>query len=282
MKILSMFSLLVILTTSACQSQDFDSPPGYDLNHPRVYRMPDFLEEISGIAFYDGIHDTIYGEQDEAGTIYRIELGGAYIGKVTFKDHGDFEDIGIMGEEVIMLRSNGKMYGIPIDEVRKGQINTVTKWHHLLPDGEFEGLYADNENKKVYVLCKNCKHIDKDNKKVTGFIFKMNPLNEMTPDGKFHLNAKEIAKKTGEDKVNFKPSALAFNKTEGLWYILSSKNKMLVTANKEWEIKAVYHLDPHLYHQPEGIIFDENKNLYISNEGSKHQSGNIYKLAFRP
>lgn len=282
MKIPILLSFLTIFIFNACQSQNFDSPPGYDLNHPKVYRMPDELVEISGIAFYDSINDTIYAEQDEEGTIYSIELGGSYIGKATFKDHGDFEDIGIMGEEVIMLRSNGKMYGIPINEMRKGKISTVTKWHHLLPEGEFEGLYANNESRKVYVLCKNCKDIDKDNKKVTGFILKMNKLNELKRDGKFHLNSEKIAQLAGKDEVNFKPSALAFNKSSGLWYVLSSKNKMLVIANKNWKIKAVYLLDPHLYHQPEGLIFDKDQNLYISNEGAKHRLGTIYKFPFQP
>lgn len=282
MKLPILFIFLNILTFNACQSQNYYSPPGYDLNHPKVYKMPDELVEISGIAFYDSINDTIYAEQDEEGAIYSIELGGSYIGKATFQDHGDFEDIGIMGEEVIMLRSNRKLYGIPINEVRSGKISTVNTWHHLLPDGEYEGLYADNESKKLYVLCKNCKDIDEDNKKVTGFILKMNELNELKLDGKFQLNSEKIAQIAGKDEVNFKPSALAFNKLSGLWYILSSKNKMLVIANKDWTIKAVYLLDPHLFHQPEGIIFDKDQNLYISNEGDKHNLGNIYKFLFHP
>ncbi len=42
--------------------------------------------------------------------------------------------------------------------------------------------------------------------------------------------------------------------------------KILVIANSDWSIKNVYRLDASLYNQPEGIAFDKDNNLYISNE----------------
>ena len=49
-----------------------------------------------------------------------------------------------------------------------------------------------------------------------------------------------------------------------------------------WKIKNVYQLDPAIFHHPEGIAFDEQSNLYISNEGDETQNGNILKFERAP
>ena len=41
---------------------------------------------------------------------------------------------------------------------------------------------------------------------------------------------------------------------------------MLVMADENWKVKSVYPLNPSLFVQPEGIAFDRQQNLYISNE----------------
>ncbi len=48
---------------------------------------------------------------------------------------------------------------------------------------------------------------------------------------------------------------------------------MLVVTDTAWNIKQVYTLDPALFNQPEGITFDIDNNLYISNEGGNTKIG---------
>jgi hypothetical protein len=55
---------------------------------------------------------------------------------------------------------------------------------------------------------------------------------------------------------------------------------MLVVADGNWVIKAVYNLNPAIYIQPEGIAFDKQNNLYISNEGGDIHAGNILKITY--
>jgi uncharacterized protein YjiK len=56
---------------------------------------------------------------------------------------------------------------------------------------------------------------------------------------------------------------------------------LLVIADNEWNVKEVYHLDPARFRQPEGICFDNDNNLYISNEGDDLSEGNVLKFAFK-
>jgi uncharacterized protein YjiK len=46
-------------------------------------------------------------------------------------------------------------------------------------------------------------------------------------------------------------------------------------------VKEVYPLNPALFRQPEGIAFDNENNLYISNEGDDISKGNVLKFVFK-
>jgi uncharacterized protein YjiK len=53
---------------------------------------------------------------------------------------------------------------------------------------------------------------------------------------------------------------------------------MLVVLDDKWKVKAGYPLDPSIFKQPEGLAFDREGNMYISNEGGQ---GNAHLLLFR-
>jgi uncharacterized protein YjiK len=56
---------------------------------------------------------------------------------------------------------------------------------------------------------------------------------------------------------------------------------MLVIADNDWTVKEVYPLDRATFRQPEGIAFDGENNLYISNEGDDMSKGNVLKFVFK-
>lgn len=273
--------VLTLFAFAACsgKKQEYNSPKSYDLNHPKVYNMPESLFEISGIAFFNGRNDTLFAEQDEEGAVYTLSLGRNDVQKAVFKKHGDFEDIAICNNMVIMLRSDGKLYGMPLEQVRHGKIDSVKEWKNLLPQGEYEGLYADNTTQKIYVLYKTHPTPD-EHKKTSGYIFQLESNNNLAPAGHFQIPLSQIEEKSGKHKIHFKPSALAQSPKTKEWYILSSVNKMLVVTDTGWQVKAVWRLNPGLYVQPEGIAFDSDNNLYISNEGSKTTPGTIFKFNY--
>ena len=81
-------------------------------------------------------------------------------------------------------------------------------------------------------------------------------------------------------KSGLRVSAISRHPKSKEWYILSSAEKLLVIASSDWHIKSVYDLDSSTFNQPEGIAFDKDLNLYISNEGDEITNGNILK--FKP
>ncbi|WP_255496325.1 SdiA-regulated domain-containing protein [Mucilaginibacter sp. FT3.2] len=255
------------------------SPKGYDLNKPVKYYMPDELLEISGIAFKDGKGDSVYAEQDEDGKVYYLKLGEKKVNYTTFGKKGDYEDIAICRNQVIVLRSDGVLFSFPFNQVRSREAAGVQKLNNLLPTGEYEGMYADEKTGLLYVLCKHCAD-DKTTKNSSGYILALQPNGTLKQSGAFNVDVTAIQKLTDKKKISFHPSALAKNNNTNEWYILSSVNKILVVADVNWKIKAVYPLNSSIYNQPEGVAFDAQHNLYISNEGGKLSEGNILKFNY--
>jgi hypothetical protein len=275
--------LTLVFSGIACMEKSaFKSPPGYDLNNPVKYFMPESLLEISGIALYRGRADSVYAQQDENGRIYYMKLGEKKPTYSKFAGSGDYEDIAIMGDQVFMLRSDGTLYTFPFKQVRSGDIQNVQEFERLLPKGEYEGMYADEKEKQLYVLCKSCKD-DKSKNFVTVYFFDM--LSSGIPNTKMmgyaHINVKDIDARLGKTKPAFHPSALAKNARTNEWYILSSVNKALVITDAAWKVKAAYPLSAALFTQPEGIAFDNQGNLYISNEGDTLTPGTILKFTHK-
>jgi hypothetical protein len=275
---LAIFAAFTILTGVSCNGQQrYGSPQGYDLNNPIKYAMPESLLEISGITFYRGKGDVLYAEQDEEGKVFYFRPGDKQVNYTKFDKKGDYEDIAILGNQMIVLRSDGTLYTFPFNQVKTPAVTNVQKQVGLIPPGEYEGLYADDKTGQLYVLCKHCG--DKKTSKIGGgFILKADASGVLKQTGQFTINIKEIESILGKKKIQFHPSALAKNPVTNEWYILSSVNKLLVVADANWKVKAAYSINPSMFLQPEGIAFDSQTNLYISNEGDKLSPGNVLKF----
>ncbi|WP_214071193.1 SdiA-regulated family protein [Mucilaginibacter sp. dw_454] len=272
--------LTVFVALSCIDKRTFTSPPGYDLNNPVKYFMTDNLTEISGIAFRHGKPDSIYAEQDEEGKVYYFKLGDKKPAHSRFGKPGDFEDIAILNDQVVMLRSDGVLFVFPFNQVRSAEILAVQKLNDILPTGEYEGLFADERSNQLYVLCKHC-NVDNTRKTNTGYIFRVAHDGSVKQSGQFVVSVKDIEAKLDGSKIAFHPSAFAKNQNTNEWYIVSSVNKIIVVTDANFKVKNVYPIDPALFIQPEGIAFDNQNNLYISNEGSKTAAGTIYKFNYK-
>jgi hypothetical protein len=275
-----LFTAIGILSIACMDKKTYAGLPGYDLSQPTKYNMPDGLLEISGITFRNDKSDSVYAEQDEDGRVYYFKLGDKQIKYSTFGKSGDYEDIAILGDEMILLRSDGTLFTFPFKSVRNGDIADVQKQKDLLPPGEYEGMYADNKTGQLYILCKHCSD-DRTSKSSSGYIFKASAGGALKQSGQFSINVKEIEAMVGQKKVSFHPSAFTKRQASNEWYILSSVNKLIVVTDAAFKVKGVYPISPSLFLQPEGIAFDAQNNLYISNEGDKITPGNILKFNYK-
>ncbi|QXV64978.1 SdiA-regulated family protein [Mucilaginibacter sp. 21P] len=282
MKKLSYFItiLFIGITTISCGQGKSASGnlPGYDLNHPVKYDMPADLLEISGIAFNNGDASTIYAEQDEDGKLFWFKPGDKNISHTKFGKHGDYEDVAILNNYAILMRSDASFYTFPLSGIHTKDASGVQEFKQLLPVGEYEGMHADGG--KLYVLCKIGKGVD-HNKICNGYVVSLASNGSLSKTGNFSIDVKKIAALAGAKKMKFHPSALAKNPLTRQWYILSSVNKMIVVTDANWNVQQIYPIDPDMFLQPEGMAFDNQGNLYISNEGSKTQPGNILLFKYK-
>lgn len=275
------FTILLFVLFSACSNSQgpVKKLPHYDLSTPEIFPMPAELREISGITMMPGRNNLILAEQDEDGKLYYFTLGDQKIAHAKFGAKGDYEDITMYNNTIYILRSDGILFSFPASQALSGTITDVKSWTPVLQKGEYEGMFADQANKKLYILCKQCSG---ENKSSTGggSIFNLQNDGSITPAGKFQINIEEIEKITAKKRINFRPSALARNQVTNEWFILSSTNGMLVVTDANWKVKDVYPLDKNMFNQPEGIAFDTLTNLYISNEAGTGP-GNILKFTYR-
>lgn len=274
-------ALLSVMSFSCAQSQQkkYTSPKGYDLTKPTKYKMPDDLLEISGIAFIQGNPDVFYAIQDEEGKLFYGNLGDTRVEHTKYGKHGDYEDVAICGNTVIVLKSNGKLYTFPLGEIKEQELTHVQELTDILPPGEYESMYADEAAKKLYVLCKNCE-TEKTTKSSTGYIFNILPNRTVQAAGNFKIEVKQITDLIKDNKIKFRPSAMAKNPLTKEWYIVSAVNNLLVVTNAAFKVTAVYPLEHKTFLQPEGLAFDNKGNMYISNEGDEFSRGSVLKFTY--
>lgn len=272
--IIALFFLMI-----ACQETEKKKkvPGEYDLDNPEKFFMPGSLLEISGITFHHHANDTIYAIQDEEGSVFYLAWQQKKQDHVKFAKSGDYEDVAIVNNKVMVLKSNGALMSFPFADIHKEETE-AQEIKNLLPKGEYEAMYADDANALLYILCKNCEGDDGE-KSVSGYI--LHAGDSIYQNGAFKISVQEIKSLSKKMKKGFRPSALAQNPVTKEWFIVSAVNKLLVVTDSEWKVKNVWPLNGNMFNQPEGIAFDANGNLYISNEGDEFSEGNILKFARR-
>ncbi len=276
MKYLFFFLLSLLFGVISCIEPRpvYENPDGYDLNSPEKFFLSESLLEISGIAFHRDNLDSVWGVTDERGRIYGFRLGKKKTQPFKFGPQGDYEDMAIVQDKVFVLRSDGTLFAAFLDTDKK-KSEEVMEYADMLPKGEYEGLHIDERN-RLYILCKSCRK--EDHYSLKGYIVQIKN-NTPVQIGTFSIDSADIYSRV-DHKKKFRPSGLAQHRLTKDWYVISSVNKMLLIADSAWKVKDVYPLNPSVFRQPEGIVFDTDHNLYISNEGDETRNPNILKFDF--
>lgn len=285
MKGISLTACLIgLLSISACtqpKKVNYQSPKGYDINQPKVNFIWDELYEISGITFHKDKADTLFAVEDETGTIYRFRPASKDLKQSKFAKDGDYEGISISNGYAAVLKSDGTLYTFAASELNKEKADQVQEWKNLVPKGEYESLAAFSKDSLLYVICKQCP-LDKKTKKTSGYTLGLTTAGVLSRIGEFKIDNQQIEELSSLKGKSFRPSALAKNRRTNEWFILSSINKLLVVTDEDWQVTSVYPLDPKVFNQPEGMVFDAQGNLYISNEGGKSRKASLVMFTLTP
>jgi uncharacterized protein YjiK len=228
------------------------------------YDLPKKLKEISGLSYYK--NNQLACVNDEDGKVFIYDLTKKeVVEKIPFGKDGDYEGIEVVGNEVFILKSNGKINSFKIGEAYERTIDCTD------PDViEYEGLGYDPKNKRLLLAAKE-RVKDKDDKKmIYAYDF----------DRKVLFKNIAIPQEQITDEANgkdFRPSGIAVNPLTGQYFILASDGKKLLVLSENGQKEALISLDPKVFKQPEGICFSPDGTLFIASEG---KDGDGYILAF--
>jgi len=251
------------------------NPEGYNMKAAVQIKLPLELDEISGVAYY-AKDSSIFAINDEKGWLYKIKRGRE-IQRWKFSKGADFEDVVLLDSTFFVLQSNGNIIKLSFT----GQDNAVVAQQFYFSQSgestnEFEILYHDPGKNKLILICKDC---ETDKKKaLTTFSF--DPVSGNYSDSSFSINVTEIAKTIGETKIKFKPSAASINPKNGMLYIISAINKLLVITDVDGNFKNAYKIDEGIFKQPEGLTFTPAGGMIVSNEAADVGVADILYFAY--
>lgn len=282
--------------TSSKQASNEQLNPdfAYNLNQPdNTFEMPTTLLEISGLGWAeDGNLLTL---NDEIGKIFKIDKSkGTILGEYMFKpDGGDFEGIEMVNGTVYTVSSKGKIYAI--DNYSDATQLKVEKYttESLDKEADIEGLGYDAINNRLLLTCKAARSnpmerelwaFDLNQKK-----FSDTPISTILYKNiKSWLSEHKANTETFKDYLDDNPSEFHFGASgfavhpkTGDYYFLSSPGKILLVTDVKGNIKYFLKLDKKIHTQPEGIAFDSDGTLYISNEGKKEATPKIYQFSVK-
>jgi uncharacterized protein YjiK len=254
--------MLILLLTCCKGNKRFPDSEMYDYSHPTVIKLPEALDEISGIAYYP--KDTsVFAIVDEDGMLFKIPImHPTAIKQWRFDKKRDYEDVVLHDSIFYVLVSNGDIEKVQFNgdviTTKKSDFSTRSK-----KANEFESLYYNPEINKLVMVCKACE----DDTKKTFSMFThgvSDTINDYNPY--MTIDAVPIAKKLGAEKMHVKASAAGINPVTGDLFVLSSVNDIMVILSKKGELRDVIKLDPGIYKQAEGLAFTPQGDMIISNE----------------
>lgn len=259
---------------------------GYTLSNPDLtLELPDTLREISGITLIDST--TIACIQDENGILFFYDiLQNKIKSQYVFYDNGDYEGICLKDTSIFVLRSDGALFEI---SNYKSKEFRVIVYPTEMPGSNNEGLCYDKAHERLLIARKNkvAKGKDFKNKRAIYafdlkskllnpkpvFEFDVDSVKKIAADENIPLPVKNKKKsKTSQPVIRFASSEIAIHPITKKLFLLSSTDHLLFIINAKGEIEHIEKLDHLIFKQPEGIAFQKNGDMLITNEGGNKNS----------
>lgn len=288
-------TVLAVSTTSESQNTkplnnlkkpEFNLP--YQLDSPsKTFKLPPDLIEISGLS-YSEKRKSLCAVQDEKGRIYSIDPNDGSVAKpIKFWKSGDYEGVEFVGNTIYVIKSTGTLYEVKnIGEESQDVIKYNT---FLTRENDVEGLGYDQDKNCLLIACKGLPKGDDsyDIAKMKKEIYRFNIASkEMDETPAFVITQQMLYDfimkyDLGPDQdkmldyfqpdrsLLFSPSALGVHPITKDIYILSSVKKILIVLGPSGKVKHIGLMNKRLHRQPEGLAFNKEGTMFISNEGKE-------------
>jgi uncharacterized protein YjiK len=268
--------------------------PNYNLRSPNARLiLPDTLHEISGLTDVD--KNELACIQDENGIVFIYDIISNEIKmQIKFSADGDYEGIARVNNLLYVLRSDGVLFQIKNFMSAKKRVRSFQTG---IPASNNEGLCYDAQKHRLLIAVKgkSGKGPDfKNRRDIYSFDLKTMKL-DLNPAFTFNVEdvtafalAKGIklpvkTKKKGEittPVLKFTTSAIAIHPKSKELYLLSSTDRLLMVFDTHGNAKYIEKLNSADFNKPEGIIFLDNGDMLISNEG-QYQRPTLYRFNYK-
>ena len=245
----------------------------------KTWELPESLKEISGISHIDD--SKLACIQDEKGSIYIYDLTlKSIVKEIQFGPRGDYEAIRIIDSTAYVMDSGGQLFRIENFEIEGRRVEVFqtgfSKKHdiesfdinkttgEILTIPKENNLLSSRDRFLIYELDSTTFDIKED-------CF----INLSYRDPIFELDVSWFM------ETNFFPSELTIHPTTKEIYILDSKTPRILILKPDGSPKKMHLLDPEKFQQPEGLSFDSEGRIYISNEEGNFQKQNIQLIEFK-
>lgn len=228
-----------------------------------MWIMPPGLKEISGLALTS--RGTVLTHDDNVGRVYEIDpKTGILLKSFSLLDNpkGDFEAITIVGTDIYLMASNGKLY--KFKEGADGQQVPYTTYDTGLgKECEFESLTYEADSSRLVMVCK--RFVDK-NEPHALLIYRLPlPLGNRASFSTVRIPIQDVAGSNGWK--NFRASDINIDPMTGNYVIISGREKGLIVVTPDGDVLRS-ELLPGDHRQPEGVAITKDSLLLVSDEAN--------------
>ncbi len=267
--LLYLISIVFTVLVGTCAPSPAYAQVPYAIDAPELLvSLPKELNEISGLTL-DG--NDLLAIEDEDGIIFRLSVAdGSIKERIPFWEEGDYEGIALVGKEIWITKSNGRLYQVIHPGSEQQEVKEYNTW--LNGDNDVEGLAYDPAENRLLLACKDDPKgngLDKENRYIFAFDLASKKLSD---EAAFSIPRED----------DFAPSALAIHPLTRQLFLTSSVGKQLLVATSEGAIETIQKVDEKWFPQPEGLCFAADGTLYISTEAKDGEPARIYRLPLAP
>ncbi|PHI19971.1 hypothetical protein CEQ90_10500 [Lewinellaceae bacterium SD302] len=243
--------------------------PLYDLKRPdQTYVLPNDLDEISGLTFWEG--NQVLTIQDEDGEVFIYDMDRqAIVKEIKFNKDRDYEGIARRDSTIFVLEKDGDVHYFNYrggkDEYKADKFESIFSYRN-----DTEGICYDDRSGMLLIVPKGEQLDPVEEKEHLLGIYQMNPATGQILDqpayiiDQYQLGEVIYGKR---ERYLMKPSGVAVHPETGNIYVIASVGKILVVLDRESNILQVELLDKKVFSQPEGITFTADNELLLSSEG---------------